>query len=335
MIVNLESLGINWRGEFKCKKIGKILDDIIPVTQKVPETNIWINTSQRKLEFIKEVDKGSYGRICLCKRWTELRGEHYVFTKMLKHSNKVTNEFFIKEAIVQKEVAHCLQENGFERGCPDVLDLFKLYDGTICFSMEMFYGAERMDNFVRKFDKSDITHFSSFIIELIVQVVSMLDLLQKKLGLNHRDLNTSNILIQTQNKQTPIHLEKIIGRKLCISTKYFITLIDFGISCMGCEIKLGSIYPKNDLCPKPGRDIFLFIALFFCDFNKFIVGPLRNCFRKWIEKDYGNFSGRKLWKFLNRFDHSDYWIYWLSSHTKIREFPFVSLNIIKDLESLC
>jgi serine/threonine protein kinase len=335
MIINLGSLGINWKGEFKCKNIGRQLDKIIPITQKTPDSNLWINRENKKLEFIKEVDRGSYGRICLCRRWTEQRGEHYVFTKIFKHTSKRMNESFIKEAVIQKLVANCLQEHGFERGCPDVFDIFKLYDGTICFSMEMFYGSERMDTFIKKFDKSNIVNFTSFIIELIVQIVIMLDILQNNLGLNHRDLNTSNILIQKQSKYTSINLEQILNKKMSISTRYYITIIDFGISCMGCNVQLGSIYPINDLCPKPGRDIFLFITLFFCDFGKYIVGPLRYCFKKWIEKDYGGtFSGRKLWKFLNRFEKSDYWIYWLSSQSQIQEFPYFSASIIKDLEGL-
>lgn len=332
MIVNLESVGIKWKGTFN--SIDRNLDGLIPITQKVPDSCFWIQNSDRTLEFIKEVDKGSYGKICLCKRWTEKRGEHYVFTKLLKQSSKRTNDSFIKEAIIQKEAANCLRENGFERGCPNVLDIFKLNDGTTCFSMEMFYGAERMDSFIRKFDKSCIVEFSGFMIELITQVVCMLDILQNRLKLNHRDLNISNILIQKKPIGTPINLEKIIGKKLCISTQYHITIIDFGISCMGCGIRLGDIYPPNDVCPKPGRDIFLFLTLFFSNFKKYIIGPLRGCFKKWIERDYGVVSGRRLWKFLNRIENGDYWIYWLSGQSKISEFPFQSKNIIRDLQLL-
>jgi serine/threonine protein kinase len=162
----------------------------------------------------------------------------------------------------------------------------------------------------------------------------MLDILQNKLGLNHRDLNISNILIQKNPKPVSINLEKAIGKKMCILAQYNITIIDFGISCIGCEIKLGDIYPKNDLCPKPGRDIFLFITLFFANFGKFIVGPLRYCFKKWIERDYGEFCGQKLWIFLNRFENSQNWIYFLSGHSKIKEFPFCAASIIKDLQGL-
>lgn len=330
MILDLGNLGIQWKGEFQCKKIGRKLEPFIPITQKIPDSNIWIENEKRKLEFIREIDKGSYGKICLCKRWTVSRGEHFVFTKIQKKINKDTNDSFIKEAIIQKEVAKCLREHGFEKGSPDVLDLFKLYDGTICFSMEMFYGSQRMDNYIKNFDKSDITLFSGFIIELIVQVVSMLDILQKKLGLNHRDLNTSNILIQKLDTRKVICLDKDIR----ISTNYSISIIDFGISCMGCNIQLGKVYPANDICPKPGRDIFLFLALFFCEFSKFILGPIRQYFKKWIERDYGKFCGKKIWKFLNHVEKGDYWIYWLSSQADIKEFPFTSMGIIKDLQQL-
>lgn len=271
----------------------------------------------------------------MCKRWTPSKGDHYVFAKVpITNHNICKPHAFLKEAIVQKLSADCLRENGFPNGCPDVLDIFKLADGRLCFTMEIFYGSMRLDYFTESLDTSNVPNFSCFIIESVVQVVAMLNILQVKLGMNHRDIKTSNILISEVPRKL-IDLEKAIDRGITISTKYQITLIDFGFACVGCDIHLGNAYSPTDPCPKKGRDIFMFITFLFADYGEHIFGPLRHCFKNWIERDYGTLSGKKLWKFITRFrKKSYYWIYSIAANSQIKEFPYASSEIIMDLQNL-
>jgi hypothetical protein len=73
-----------------------------------------------------------------------------------------------------------------------------------------------------------------------------------------------------------------------IQSKYSLTFIDFGFSCLGStethisDISLSTVYSKFDPCPKEGRDMYLFLSLLYIDFHSKLPDKLLILFESWI-----------------------------------------------------
>lgn len=324
--------------------------------------NVWIDSSNINLIFEEFVDRGYYGALALCIREDRNTGQkNYVFAKVPidKYTQLDTNNSFLWEACIQILVRKTLERHGFKNGAPRVLDIFRLKDGRICFTMENIIGSKALDIILENVES---TVFSNIVTEGIVQMASMISILEKELGFNHRDLRAANILcreispemrklviwdekanIESKNSMTTSYK----GYEIKIKSTYEYTLIDFGFVCFG-KCKNGcnnfslkqNVYDKLDHCPKPGRDLFMLLSFLLAEFDSKMNPELRKYFKKWLDPSIGielpisvAKPGHGLYKFIRRYGlKADKWIYFIVKHRDIRSLS--STNAIKIIEDL-
>ncbi len=323
--ISLHSLGIKSEG---CIRDTQWLRSIkVPCSQSLINNKIYANHNNIQLSFIKNVAHGSFGSIDLASFTDRFGIKKDVYVK----KPIIQGKSLLYEACIQKLVCDHLELIGFPTGAPKVIAIFALLDGSICFAMEQIENATTMSALLGECSENDITEI---IIDCLLQITAILWYLESELGINHRDLKPSNFLVCSH---TPENKTLFIGDDIIdIHSKYTITFIDFGFSCMGSietqkpDISLSSVYSHKDPCPKNGRDMYMFIAFLFMEFHSKIKGDILDLFYKWLE-----IPGVNMPSFLKKYGiRAKQWVYFYSGNSNIKEFVSCPQNIIKDLANL-
>jgi len=322
--ISLESMGIPVQG---CLKNSDWLNSIsMSCTQSIFNQSVYIDTPSEKLVCVKNVAHGKFGYI-----------DSATYNKLSKNVDVyvkrpiIPGKSLLYEACIQKLVGENLTYIGFPTGAPQVHRIFRLRDNSICFAMEQLTKAITLDKYLESVDSSQIT---KIIVECLLQLSAMVWYLDTSLGINHRDLKPSNFLItEHEPKQRILQIENEIFE---IESKYSLTFIDFGFSCLGStethisDISLSTVYSKEDPCPKEGRDMDLFIAFLFVDFSDRLPQKLLNLFESWLHIPGSNIVG-----FLRKNKElSKKWIYFMAGNEKIKSFNSSPCRIVKDLQTL-
>lgn len=322
--ISLDFLGIKAQGCLK--NIDWFYSLLIPCTQSIINQNLYIDTNNERLQCLKNVAHGKFGYI-----------DSGVYEKNNIHRDVyikrpiISGKSLLYEACIQKVVGENLSYVGFPTGAPQVLSIFRLKDNSVCFAMEEIDGATTLDKYLESLDSSLI---SNVIIDCILQLSAMVWYLDNTLGINHRDLKPSNFLIVEHDpKRKILQIENEI---IEIESKYSLTFIDFGFSCLGStethtsDISLSTVYSKEDPCPKEGRDMYLFLAFLYIDFHSKLPETLLNLFESWLNVPGSNIIGfmQKDKKLCRD------WIYYIAGNEKIKQFNSSPSKIIKDLQSI-
>ena len=351
--IELYEVGIDYKGNLNDSQF---YENVLPKIHRSQNEKYWIDTSSVKLQFVEFIDRGNYGALALCKRESQKDGSSWVFAKIPLHPVK-SGESLLWEACIQILVRKTLARHGFSNGAPRVRDIFELQDGSVGFTMDIIMGAEALD---LKLHAASEEQFPVLVLEGIVQIASMISILQKELGFNHRDLRASNLLcrkIESGPRNLIVWDENVVLNKknekyrkyeITIQPTMEYTLIDFGFVCFGkscvrCTPLFSldkSAYTLDDICPKPGRDMFLFLAFLLAEFNKKIDINMRKLLKKWLDPGYNIVlpisvakEGKGLYKFIRRYGVlSDKWIYFISGNKKIPMFSSTNASkILMDL----
>lgn len=323
--LSLESTGLNSAG---CLVDSKWIHDVvIPCDQSIFNQNIYIDLPAKKLTHIKNVAHGKFGYIDLAILDTNTKHSEVYVKRPI-----IPGKSLLYEACIQKLVGDSLSNIGFPTGAPRLLSIFRLKDMSVCFAMEQINGAITLDKYL---ETVSISQISNIIIDCLLQLSAMIWHLDTSLGINHRDLKPSNFLIveHTTPKRKIINVESDI---LEIESKYSLTFIDFGFSCLGStethisNISLSTVYSKLDPCPKEGRDMYLFLAFLYIDFHTKLPPTLLSLFESWLQID-----GSNLCAFMRKDkENSKKWLYFMAGNEKIKKFNSCPSKIIKDLQSL-
>jgi serine/threonine protein kinase len=299
----------------------------IPCSNSIINPNMYINTPSKGLHYIKNMAHGSFGYIDIAER-TVGNEKRRVFVKR----PIIPGKSLLKEACIQKIVIESLEKGGFPTGAPRMLDIFRLSDNSVCFSMDILKDTITLQEYLSKLGDDELT---GFIIDCIIQLCAMLWWLHEDIGMNHRDLKPSNILIR---KHAAITKNLKIGDvSLNIMSSFSVSFIDFGFSCIGNEknqvsdLAIGSIYSANDPCPKDGRDIYYFIASLYAELYKRLSKDIIMLFETWLA-----IPGSNLLSILRKHGtNAQEWIYYLTGNIAIRQFTLCCpVNIVKDLRAL-
>jgi len=319
--ISLSSLGIPVQG---CLRDTTWLNTIsIPCNQSILNPSLYIDSRDVKLQYIKNVAHGTFGYI-----------DFAIFTNKDKRNGVyvkrpiLAGKSLLYEACIQKLVYDNLAQIGFPTGAPKVLNIFKLKDNSVCFAMEEISGAVTLDKYL---SSANITEFSKIIIDCILQLSAMLWHLDTILGINHRDLKPSNFLII---EHPPINkILQIDTDVFEIESKYSLTFIDFGFSCLGStethisDISLSTVYSKLDPCPKEGRDMYLFLAFLYIDFYSKLPRKLIKLFESWL-----HVPGSNILNFMKKDKEiSKKWIYFITGNEKITQFNSCVVRVVSDL----
>lgn len=323
--ISLDLVGIPTQG---CLKDTYWLQNInISSYQSVFHPHIYIDLPNIKLTCIKNVAHGQFGYIDLALYETEEGAKEVYVKRPIVHGFSL-----LKEACIQKLVGESLATIGYLTGTSDVVHIFKLRNGSICFAMDQIHGANTLDKYLESLPDSQ---FSNAIIDCLLQLCGMKSYLTNTLGMNHRDLKPSNCLI-VDNGNLEIKYITVDNDVIELLSKRSITLIDFGFACIGSTIThesyiaLSTVYPKMDPCPKEGRDMYIFLSLLYIDYYNKLPQHLLSLFESWLDVPGSNLCT------LMRKDkeNSKKWIYFITGNEQIISFNCCPSRIIRDLSKL-
>jgi len=276
--ISLESVGVSAQGCLR--KYDWLYDVRLPSSQSILHQLVYVDTPAVKITCIKNVSHGTFGYIDLALFQTPtLSMEVYVKRPIL------AGKSLLQEACIQKLVHDHMVEIGFPTGAPRILHIFKLRDDSVCFAMEPIQHAQILDTYLKTVSTA---HMPSLLVECLLQLSAMIWYLNNKIGINHRDLKPSNFLIVEHEPQRKVLI--IENEIIEISSRYSLTLIDFGFSCLGSvktrisDMSLSTVYSKQDPCPKDGRDLYLFLGLLYTDYHTRLPPTLSCLFEMWLEE---------------------------------------------------
>ena len=319
--VSLESIGLPVRGGLHSP--AWLREVVLPCHQSLLTPSVYIDRLTKKLVCLKTVSHGSFGYIDVAQDQTaDGIKEVYVKRPILPGKS------LLHEACVQQCIAEELSSIGFPTGAPRVTHVFMLRDHSVCFAMEPIDGAITLDRYLES-----ASQLSTVIVDCLLQLSAMLWHLNSILGMNHRDLKPSNFLIVEHPPTTKVLV--IENEIIEISSPHSLTLIDFGFSCIGStvtqrtELSLSTVYPKDDPCPKEGRDLYLFLGLLYIDYYDKLAPRLCQLFESWLQE-----PGSNLCRFMRKDkESSKKWLYFMVGNTQIKRFQSCPQRIVRDLQA--
>ena len=147
--------------------------------------------------------------------------------------------------------------------------------------------------------------------------------LHHSLGMNHRDVKPSNLMIRQVNDHRIIQVEHEL---LEYTFHYSVILIDFGFSCVGSGVSLSSVYPQTDPCPKEGRDMYLFLAFLYIDYHARLPARLRTLVESWIDP-----AGSMCRMMRQDPENSKEWIYFITGDERLQRLECTPLRVFREL----
>lgn len=322
--ISLDSIGIQAQG---CLRDTSWLNSLnIYSSHSIFNSAAYIDLPTEKLTAIKNVAHGTFGNIDLA-----VYNNGLITTDVYVKRPIIPGKSLLYEACIQKLVGEQLSSIGFPTGAPRVIKIFKLRDNSICFAMEQLTGTMTLDKYLEITDSP----IHRVIIDCLLQLCGMLWYLDETLGINHRDLKPSNFLILEH--ETPVRKVIVIENEIIeIESKYSLTFIDFGFSCLGStktqvsDISLSTVYSKSDPCPKRGRDMYLFLTFLYIDFHNKLPPNLVKLFESWL-----HIPGSNLIPLMKKDkNYAKKWIYFIVGNDNIKQFNCCPQKIMKDLQSL-
>lgn len=308
---NLESIGVS--GSYTLEKIPEIPIDILPSYNEKTHQVVGKKGVLTQFTGEKALAHGSYGNLFLTVREK---------TPVLLKQPRMSEMNLLQEAVLQHIAQKTAEANGIGWAIPRVYDIFWRKE-KIWFSMEYIQGKPVLD-----WLDTCKNHDQSFFL-FLAQISLFLWCLESQLGLDHRDLTLSNLII----KEEPCEIELTIKDEIWILKSPFrLVILDFGFACLGSRelrgkpiVNLGDgILPPMDPCPKEGRDLFQLLTSFlrYQSFTSKLSNDTLKKIDTWLTKSYGPMARR--WS-------SENWTYLVASQ---RDFSIPSccpLNILKSL----
>ncbi len=292
---------------------------------------LWLNLYSRVvLKKEEEVHRGGYGSLTRCIReeqaWHSADATWNLLSQKkvyLKESFKQVS--FKEEALLQRLAQGTLADVGLAAAVPPVLDIFIEPAGFVVFTMECYDDYTILSNAIKKSSVKD-----GELKEIIFQIAFFLHVLTDRVGLNHRDIKTSNILYKSI-KSVPKSLS-YGGFTFDFASQAEVALVDFGFSCAGLTVgepalmKAGIYYGAKDPCPKTGRDLYLFIGLLLRDlYMSGMEGGERLV--EWLEKRLW-LPGMDVVGFIKKYLAKEPdWLYFLAGDSSL-VFPHCEPTII-------
>ena len=322
-IFDLGHVGLQGKG---CIRNPMFLAQIaVPCSQNMLNESLYIQTPTKTLQWTQNLPGSTFSRVELGTRCVDGTTQYAFMKRPL-----ISGKSLLYEACIQYIVRESLIRGGFARGAAQVYDIFKLKDKSICFSMEVFQEAKPLSTIL-----PHVPDTTALILELLLQLAAMLWHLSVDIGMNHRDLKPSNLMLEVRPHPVPLQL-KIGEKSVTIQSRFTISLVDFGFSCIGStvtqvsDIAIGNVYSPLDPCPKDGRDLFMFLAFLYMDCAPKIGADLRRCFAKWLHNGTTGILGK-----IDKLGHEfDPWIYFITGSERIRSFDSTPETIFMDLKTM-
>lgn len=192
------------------------------------------------------------------------------------------------EALVLTMAYQAVKKANMEYAVPKVYEIFlhtkpnNSEMGSLCISMEYIQGDTLMKYINTHFKRSDKKSNDLLFLDCIMQLAKILDVLQKKIRMNHRDIKINNILL----------------RKPIAGQKPQLVLIDYGFACIAngiqepnaemTNVEAGAYFGSRYACFKHGRDMVQFLYSIHCHFplDEFLSDAVLALVKPWFLVKY-------------------------------------------------
>jgi len=175
---------------------------------------------------------------------------HALVLKVFEHQGLPKQVPFLHEVVG-------LTKRGHSANSPDDFE-------AVWIVMELLRGQTLENYLKRHLEPHEFEANEKILIDILVQLAHYLRILQKTLRFNHRDMKLNNLYVRAHESRVWTKSLEIpdFGSYKC---QLDLTLLDFGFSCIGCEmegttlVSAGSWFDEGDRCFKPGRDLCTFL----------------------------------------------------------------------------
>lgn len=279
-----------------------------PLTFSVPSLKVndslkrWTTPVGTNYSEFEVAMKGTYGTILLALRnASPLKDAEYCFIKTSDTHSKT----LLVEGILQTLAHSVLLNAGFPNAVPKVLDICVHPTKGTVLVLERIHGskilAEYLSSHIQWGCPSDAN--DRLVMGILAHVASYVAVLEKELGMNHRDLKGTNVLMIVPSEKPVVAQTTLDSFHWEITSSARTILIDFGFSCIGrpsgeTVLSAGEFLHETDFCPKEGRDLFLFLASLWNleSLRKSLTLKAKTLFHGWLRDN----------------THETYWSDWLS-----------------------
>jgi serine/threonine protein kinase len=314
----------------------KLLYKVPTLKKKVDKNGLKLYTTPAfSYKNVSKVKTGKYGIIYSVLRHAMDGQETTVYLK----TSPDYPESLLLEAILQSAAYSVLRAYGFSCAIPRVIDITKEESNGVVFSVEYNPQAQLFADYLSKSIDwgRPSKENDKKILSVFAQVATYLAILEETLGLNHRDLKSTNVLmiVPCDPWSRPVSLKEATWT---LSGCQKVLLIDFGFACIGRSngetiISAGEYMPKIDFCPKEGRDLFLFFASLWNipEFRSSMTQETIAYFHKWLRDTTDTLWAEWLVTAAQLNIKS---MYLLTNADIFRSKPCTPLNILKDISAM-
>jgi serine/threonine protein kinase len=247
----LESVGIKWRG--KPNEWRAIPRESLAIINAFAQVNDASGTQLFRLLPVRSLGQGTFGTV---DEWTRIDAKTGAHRQVAMKRTRHPNLDLFYEALFQHRLHQELKAYKLQACVPEVYDIFKMHStGDVCFTMHVFTPQLLSDWCQDVLPRQPKEAFAL----LVLQLALVLEIFEKELHIDHRDLKVNNLLVVNE----PLVLDIRLGDKThTITFPFHIVFVDFGFACiermLDCKEYQG--LPPLDFCPKIGRDIFQVLA---------------------------------------------------------------------------
>lgn len=272
-------------------------------------------------EWGKKIDEGTYGKIYQANRkiYTKIPNENIDIhqfkylssdTVVIKESHIcltpeeeklpyitrkkiIENEIdtLMHEAVVLTLAYLAMKKANMEYAVPKVYEIFLhtksdnsniTQMSSLCITMEYIKGDTLLKFMGNTFKKTTKEENSKHFLDFVKQLAEILNVLQKELRMNHRDIKVNNILLRTT----------------CDTKNPVLVLIDYGFACIAngeqkpdaemSNIEAGTYFGSRYACFKQGRDMVQFLYSLHCHFplDEYLSDDVLEFIKPWFLVDY-------------------------------------------------
>jgi len=241
------------------------------------------------------------------------------------------------EGILQSIAHSVLVQYNFPKAIPRVLDIIKHPSLGVALVLEKQPGARLFSDYLKTHVKwgSPCKSNDILFLSVLAQIATYLAILEVTIGMNHRDLTGTNVLMV--DPYTPVHQSVQLNELTWkIHSNHQAILIDFGFACIGEHTgksiaSAGEYLPTTDYCPKQGRDLFLFFASLWSVelFRSSVTPSVHTLFSKWLhDKTSINWSS---W-LSTSFENNMISMYLLTNAEHFQSPSCKPIQVLKDIE---
>jgi serine/threonine protein kinase len=299
-----------------------------PIPEKMKVEHQSLVGKTLRFNDIVEAMSGTFGKIYLAYKQVDDIGQ-YVFLK----SSPNHQASLLIEGLLQSIAHVTLKQYAFPNAVPRILHFIEHPEFGSTLVLERIPRAQLFSDYLKSnflWEKPCYENDMIFL-NVIVQVATYIAILESVLGMNHRDLKGTNVLmVAPVDPYTKTVVLKQHSWKF--KSHLEISIIDFGFTCIGkgkSIVSAGDFISDTDFCPKEGRDMFLFLASLWNVelFRKSLTPKIVSLFNRWLTTENKNWAS---WLSTPP-DKNMISVYLLTSSSTFRSSSCSPFAILKDI----